>query len=215
MTPAIAGGAGGKTDAPKQAGAFDETSLTQQPGWVLPDRGRVGVLCLITTEFALFSIFVVAYVFYIGKSLTGPTPSQVLELPVWATICLLSSSITVAIAERALKANRVRNFKIWTGATILLGLEFLRNTAVEWRHLIHDFHLTITTNLFGTTFYSLVGLHASHVVIGLSLLLLTLILGLRGSMQGQGRRFELLSWYWHFVDGVWVAVFTVVYVIGR
>lgn len=197
------------------AGVVEETSAIQDPEWVLPDRGRVGVLCLIATEFAIFSIFVVAYVFYMGKSLTGPTPSQVLELPIWATICLLSSSITVAIAERALKANRVRSFQIWTGATILLGLEFLRNTAVEWRHLINDFHLTITTNLFGTTFYSLVGLHASHVVIGLTLLLLTFILGFRGSMQGEGRRFELLSWYWHFVDAVWVAVFTVVYVIGR
>ena len=185
------------------------------PAWNLPYKGTVGMASLIIAESAIFTIFVVAYAFYIGKSLTGPTPSQVLELPIWATICLLSSSITVAIAERALKANQIQRFKLYTGATILLGLEFLRNTAVEWRHLIHDFHLTITTNLFGTTFYSLVGLHASHVVIGLSLLLLTFILGLRGSMQGQGRRFELLSWYWHFVDGVWVAVFTVVYVIGR
>ena len=212
MTPSIAGekmAAIGKTAALEQAGAIE------QLGWTLPDRGRVAVLCLFTTEFALFTIFVVAYVFYIGKSLTGPTPSQVLELPVWATICLLSSSVTVAIAERALKGNRVQQFKLWTAATILLGLEFLRNTAVEWRHLIQDFHLTITTNLFGTTFYSLVGLHASHVAIGLSLLLLALVLGLRGSMQGQARRFELLSWYWHFVDAVWVAVFTVVYVIGR
>src|ERR1700689_1047971 len=187
----------------------------EQTGWTLPDRGRVGVLCLIATEFALFTIFVVAYVFYIGKSLSGPTPSQVLELPVWSTICLLSSSITAGIAERALKRNRAQRFNIWTGLTILLGLEFLRRTALEWRHLIHDFHLTITTNLFGTTFYSLVGLHASHVVLGLTLLLLTLILGLRGSMQGQARRFELLAWYWHFVDAVWVVVFTVVYVIGR
>jgi cytochrome c oxidase subunit 3/cytochrome o ubiquinol oxidase subunit 3 len=212
MTPGIASG---KMEALGKAGALEQTSPIQQPEWVLPDRGRVGVFCLIVTEFAIFSIFVVAYVFYIGKSLTGPTPSQVLELPIWATICLLSSSITVAIAERALKRNRIQRFKIWTGVTILLGLEFLRNTAVEWRHLINDFHLTITTNLFGTTFYSLVGLHASHVAIGLTLLILALILGLRGSMRGQGRRFELLSWYWHFVDAVWVAVFTVVYVIGR
>jgi cytochrome c oxidase subunit 3 len=211
MTPSIANETGSirKADGIEQAGAIE------QPGWTLPDRGRVGVLCLFATEFALFSIFVVAYVFYIGKSLSGPTPSQVLELPIWATICLLSSSVTAAIAERALKGNRVEQFKLWTGATILLGLEFLRNTAVEWRHLIQDFHLTITTNLFGTTFYSLVGLHATHVAIGLSLLLLALVLGLRGSMQGQARRFELLSWYWHFVDAVWVAVFTVVYVIGR
>jgi cytochrome c oxidase subunit 3 len=194
---------------------LEQTGAPEQTGWTLPDRGRVAVLCLIVTEFTIFSIFVVAYIFYIGKSLSGPTPTQVLELPIWATICLLSSSLTVGIAERALKANRIQQFQLWTGATILLGLEFLRNTAVEWRHLINDFHLTITTNLFGTTFYSLVGLHASHVAVGLTLLLITLALGLRGSMQGQGRRFELLAWYWHFVDAVWVVVFTVVYVIGR
>jgi len=195
--------------------AVQEAATIKQSEWILPDRGRVAVFCLFTTEFTLFSIFLVAYIFYIGKSLSGPTPSQVLELPIWATICLLSSSVTVASAERALKANQIPKFKLWTGATILLGLEFLRNTAVEWTHLIRDFHLTISTNLFGTTFYSLVGLHASHVAIGLTLLLLTLILGLRGSMRGQSRRFQLLSWYWHFVDVVWVAVFTVVYVIGR
>ena len=187
----------------------------QQTEWTLPDRGRVGVACLIATEFALFTIFLVAYVFYLGKSLTGPTPSQVLELPVWPTFCLLSSSVTVGLAARALKADRLPRFKAWTAATILLGLEFLRQTALEWRHLIADGHLTIGSNLFGTTFYSLVGLHASHVVLGLTLLSLTLGLGLRGSMHGQHRRFELLAWYWHFVDAVWVAVFTVVYVIGR
>jgi cytochrome c oxidase subunit 3 len=196
-------------------GAFQETGALKQPEWTLPDCGRVAVFCLFTTEFTLFSIFVVAYIFYIGKSLSGPMPSQVLELPIWATICLLSSSITVAIAERALKSNQIQRFKVWTGMTILLGLEFLRNTAVEWSHLIRDFHLTISTNLFGTTFYSLVGLHASHVAIGLMLLLLAFVLGLRGSMRRQARRFELLAWYWHFVDAVWVAVFTVVYVIGR
>lgn len=183
--------------------------------WILPDRGRVGVSCLIATEFALFTIFVVAYVFYIGKSLTGPTPSQVLELPVWPTMCLLSSSITASRAEKALKRSRMSGFQLWTGATILLGLEFLRQTAREWHHLITGDHLTITTNLFGTTFYSLVGLHASHVVLGLTLLLLVLVLSMRGSMCGQARRFELLAWYWHFVDAVWVVVFTVVYVIGR
>ena len=187
----------------------------EQSEWTVPDRGRVGVLCLIATEFALFTIYLVAYAYYIGKSLTGPTPSQVLELPIWPTICLLTSSITVGIAARALKSNQLRKFKIWTAVTILLGLEFLRQTALEWRHLIVDWHLTITMNLFGTTFYSLVGLHASHVVLGLTLLSLTLVLGLKGSMYGQARRFELLAWYWHFVDAVWVAVFTVVYVIGR
>jgi cytochrome c oxidase subunit 3/cytochrome o ubiquinol oxidase subunit 3 len=190
-------------------------TIAVETEWMLPDRGRIGVVCLIATEFALFTIFVVAYVFYMGKSLTGPTPSQVLELPVWPTVCLLSSSITVGLAVRALKSDRLLSFKLWTGATILLGLEFLRQTAMEWRHMIADCHLTIATNLFGTTFYSLLGLHASHVVLGLTLLSLTLALGLSGKMRGQARRFELLAWYWHFVDAVWIAVFTVVYVVGR
>jgi cytochrome c oxidase subunit III len=114
-----------------------------------------------------------------------------------------------------LKAERLPAFNLWIGATVLFGLEFLRQTALEWRHLIVDWHLTIATNLFGSTFYSLVGLHASHVVIGGLLLALTLCLGLAGKMGGQARRFELLAWYWHFVDAVWIVVFTVVYVIGR
>lgn len=206
MTPAVA--------SPAELPMRQETP-TGTGEWTLPDRGRVAVLCLIVTEFSLFTIFVVAYIFYIGKSVSGPTPKQVLDLPVWATICLLSSSVTVAMAERALKAGLLNRFKVWTGLTCLLALEFLRNTAVEWHRLIYQDHLTVATNLFGTTFYSLVGLHASHVVIGMTLLLLSLLLALRGSMQGQGRRFELLSWYWHFVDAVWVVVFSVVYVIGR
>jgi cytochrome c oxidase subunit 3/cytochrome o ubiquinol oxidase subunit 3 len=187
----------------------------EQTLWKLPDRGRAGLICLIVTEFTLFTIFVVAYLFYTGKSLDGPNPSQVLELPVWATICLLSSSVTVALAEKALKLEAIATFKLWTGMTIVLGVEFLRQTALEWRHLIVDWHLTIGTNLFGTTFYSLVGLHASHVVIGLTLLSLTLLLGLFGKMDGEARRFGLLAWYWHFVDAVWIAVLTVVYVVGR
>ena len=184
--------------------------------WRLPDRGRVGVICLIVTETALFTIFVVAYLYYIGKSLNGPYPNDVLEYPIWATVCLLSSSITVALGEHALKKSRIGPFKLWLALTILLGAEFLRQTALEWyKFIVHD-HLTITTNLFGTTFYSLVGLHASHVTIGLMLLLLTMIVGLRGNaMLAHARRFEFLSWYWHFVDAVWVVVFTVVYVIGK
>jgi len=195
---------------------MSSVSAASSLDWRLPDRGRVGVICLITTEAALFTIFVVAYLFYIGKSLTGPYPKDVLELPIWATICLLSSSITVALAEHALKHGRSGAFKLWLALTILLGGEFLRQTGIEWYQLIEHDHLTITTNLFGTTFYSLVGLHASHVTIGLILLLLSLVIGLMGNgMKKQARRFEFLSWYWHFVDAVWIVVFTVVYIVGR
>ena len=182
----------------------------------LPYRGKVGILALILTESAFFSIFVVAYVFYIGKSLTGPYPKDVLSAPIVNTICLLSSSVTIVLAIRALRANSIRTFGIWWLVTFALGLEFLAGTALEWHRLIYREGLTIGTNLFGTTYYSLVGLHALHVTIGLLLILLVMILTVLGYMDRRHlERTDVLSWYWHFVDAVWIVVFTTVYVIGR
>src|SRR5580704_14155112 len=132
--------------------------------WALPNRGIVGMWCLISAEAAIFLIFVVAYVFYIGKSLSGPTPAQVLEVPILATICLLSSSLTIWRAEKAIEDERMGSFTVWLGATIALAAVFLTGTALEWKKLIYQDGLTVSTNLFGTTFYSLVGLHATHVV---------------------------------------------------
>jgi cytochrome c oxidase subunit 3 len=184
--------------------------------WKLPYRGKVAVMMVIVTETTLFSIFVIAYLYYIGKSLNGPYPRDVLELPVWATICLLSSSITVVIAERALEKGLLGRFKLFWLITIVLATFFLGSTALEWKNLIYHDHLTISTNLFGSTYYPLVGLHASHVIVGLVLLGIVLILSLFGYVnKDQAHRIQLLSWYWHFVDAVWIVVFTVVYVIGR
>jgi cytochrome c oxidase subunit 3 len=178
-------------------------------------KGRVGMAALIIAESAIFIIFVVAYLFYVGKSLTGPTPQQVLELPILNTICLLSSSVTITFAVRALGRGRGNSFRIWWVVTILLGLYFLAGTEREWGRLMHA-GLTISTNLFGTTFYSLVGLHASHVVVGLLALSLVLAFALRGAVKSNHvERIEVLAIYWHFVDAVWIVVFTVVYIIGR
>ena len=107
-------------------------------------------------------------------------------------------------------------FVRWWLATILLGGAFLFGTARECAHLILDEGLTVGTNLFGTTYYSLVGLHATHVIVGLIFLMLVMIATLlHFDIEKQARRIKLLSWYWHFVDAVWVVVFTVVYIIGR
>ena len=190
--------------------------VTLEREWKLPDRGLVGIASLILTETSLFLIFVVAYLYYIGKSLSGPYPKDVLELPIFSTVCLLSSSLTIVLAERALEKQAITWFKLWWAATIALGLEFLTGTGIEWHHLIYDEHLTIATNLFGTTYYALVGLHATHVVLGLTFLLITFIVTMSGfPIHTQLRRIVMLSWYWHFVDAVWVVVFTVVYVVGR
>jgi cytochrome c oxidase subunit 3/cytochrome o ubiquinol oxidase subunit 3 len=186
------------------------------PNWQLPSRGRVGMFSLILAESAIFVIFVVAYVYNIGRSTYGPQPRQVLELPILNTIFLLSSSGTIVMAERALVKRAMAVFKAWLALTIALGAIFLLGTAQEWRKLIVVDHLTISTNLFGTTFYSLVGLHASHVIVGLIMLTTVLIFALTGALKPEHTgKVEVLALYWHFVDWVWVVVFTVVYVIGR
>src|SRR6202043_1474212 len=126
-----------------------------EPDWVLASRGRVGMFSLIAAEAAIFTIFVVAYIFYIGKSLSGPKPEDVLELPIFSTICLLSSSLTIHLAVRALRKAKVKVFGVWWFLTIVLGTIFLFGTGREWHHLIFDEGLTVSTNLFGTTYYSL------------------------------------------------------------
>ena len=186
------------------------------PEWKLPYRGKVGMAGLIVAESAIFTIFVVAYLFYLGKSTSGPTPREVLETPIFFTVCLLSSSLTIHLASKELARGHRVMFRILWSITIALGALFLFGTAREWHRLIYERGLTISTNLFGTTYYSLIGLHATHVTAGLIMLSIVLLFGIadRVGME-QSARIETLSMYWHFVDAVWVVVFTVVYVIGR
>jgi len=183
--------------------------------WTLPDRGVVGMVSFIIAESAIFTIFVVAYLFYLGKSLAGPTPRDVLEVPIFYTICLLSSSVTIHLAGQRLERNESKTFLVLWLITIALGAVFLFGTTQEWRRLIYEHGLTISTNLFGTTYYSLVGLHAFHVTLGLVMLTTVLLLSVAAGERTQSARISVLSLYWHFVDVVWVVVFTVVYIIGR
>ncbi|MGB8028247.1 MAG: heme-copper oxidase subunit III [Terracidiphilus sp.] len=183
--------------------------------WRLPSRGRMGMFSLLIGESAIFTIFVVAYIYYIGRSTYGPTP-QILDVPIFNTVCLLSSSLTIWLAERAIERGRIRTFAAWWALTMLLGIVFLAGTAREWTRLIVHEGLTIRTNLFGTTFYSLVGLHATHVVVGLVGLSLVMLFTVLGRVdERHAERIQVLSLYWHFVDAVWVVVFTVVYIVGR
>jgi cytochrome c oxidase subunit 3/cytochrome o ubiquinol oxidase subunit 3 len=187
----------------------------QRP-WDQPYRGKVAMACLIIAESAIFTIFVVAYLFYIGKSLTGPTPREVLETPILFTICLLASSLTIHYAGKFLQTGERGAFLSLWSLTILLGGLFLFGTGREWHRLIYEDGLTISTNLFGTTYYSLVGLHAFHVTVGMIMLVIVAIFAFAGRVGTEHfRRIEVLSLYWHFVDAVWVVVFSVVYVLGR
>ena len=170
-----------------------------RPVWVLPARGPVAMFALVAAEAAIFTIFVVAYLFYVGKSATGPQPKDVLDTPIFCTICLLSSSLTIFTSPPKLSCEaKSKDFAAWWGATILLGAAFLFGTATEWRRLIYHDGLTISTNLFGTTYYSLVGLHGFHVIVGLLLLSLVMAFTLLGHVgEEQAYRVDVLSIYWH------------------
>src|SRR5215475_9042634 len=179
-------------------------------------KGVVGMTCLIIAESAIFTIFVIAYLYYLGKDPRGPTPRQVLELPILNSICLLSSSATITFALRSLRNGDSKRFSLWWLITVALGAYFLLGTGREWHHLIYDQGFTIQTNLFGTTFYSLVGLHASHVLVGLLALSIVMVFAIAGLVKKEhAERAHVLGLYWHFVDVVWIVVFTVVYIIGR
>jgi cytochrome c oxidase subunit III len=132
------------------------------------------------------------------------------------TICLLASSGTIHMAEWSLNKGSRSGFFLWWPATIVLGVLFLAGTVYEWNDLITHEGLTISRNLFGTTYYTLVGFHALHVTAGV--ILMSIILALAAGRQVTGSHsvgVQLTSWYWHFVDVVWVVVFTVVYLVGR
>ena len=177
-----------------------------------------GMISFLVSEVALFGTLIVTYVFYLGKDVVGPTPAEALSLRLvlFTTACLLASSGTIHFAERGLgQGNQSRFIQLWL-ATIVLGAVFLTGTAFEWRELIYRYQLTINRNLFGTTYYTLVGLHALHVTGGVTIMLVVLGLALRRRVTAANRgAVGLVSWYWHFVDGVWIVVFTVVYLVGR
>ena len=193
-----------------------------QPPPALPQRtlsgAEWGMLAFLLSEVAFFSTLIVTYISYIGKDRVGPTPAEALSLRLVlvTTACLLLSSVTVHFAERALRHGTQGGFRLLWGLTILLGVAFLAGTGYEWYELITKHHLTISRNLFGTTYYTLVGLHALHVTGGVVVMLIVLGLALRRQVtKANPAGVGLVSWYWHFVDGVWVVVFTVVYLVGR
>jgi cytochrome c oxidase subunit 3/cytochrome o ubiquinol oxidase subunit 3 len=177
-----------------------------------------GMLSFLVSEAALFSTLIVVYLSYLGRDTVGPSPAEALSLPlvVCTTFCLLSSSVTIHLAGTAARlGDHAAFFRLWA-ATIAFGVVFLLGTAYEWRELIVTHQLTISRNLFGTTYYTLVGFHGLHVTAGVVLMLVVLGLVLMQRIaEGNRLGVELISWYWHFVDAVWVVVFAIVYVFGR
>src|SRR5437660_11209194 len=183
---------------------------------------KVGMLTFLVSEVAFFGTLIMAYVYFLRQSGQGePNPSQVFYWPrLWVTVffsaCLFSSSLTIHLAGNAFRRQSQQRFLAWWGLTVALGIVFLVGTGLEWRELIGKWGLTIDRNMFGPTYFSLVGFHALHVTVGV--IVMSIVLGLAWRRQITERNstsVEVVSWYWHFVDGVWAVVFTLVYLVGR
>jgi cytochrome c oxidase subunit 3/cytochrome o ubiquinol oxidase subunit 3 len=189
------------------------------PPEIAPERtlsaAQWGMASFLVSEVAFFSTLIVAYVTFLGRDTVGPTPAQALSLKLafGTTLCLVASSFFIHLAEGALRRGSSASFKLLWTLTIVLGIAFLAGTAFEWHDLITRQGLTISRNLFGTTFYTLVGFHGLHVTAGIIAMSIFLLLSLRGAISKEhDTGVQLVSWYWHFVDVVWIVVFLVVYV---
>jgi heme/copper-type cytochrome/quinol oxidase subunit 3 len=177
------------------------------------DSRKVAIWTFIGSECMFFASLIGTYLVYHGKSLSGPTAGETLEIPLvtGGTAVLLFSSFFVVMALNGAQRGNRRSLLFWLSATVLAGLSFVGMQIYEFSHFVHE-GLTIKTNLFGATFYTLTGFHGTHVSIGVLWLATLLILAFRGKITPEKAiNLEIAALYWHFVDVVWVVIFPVVY----
>ena len=181
------------------------------------DTRKIAFWTFIGSECMLFGSLLATYLSYEGKSVVGPTPQEILNIPLTSvsTFVLLMSSLAMVLALAAVTRGEARYAKVWLATTAGLGTAFLAFQAVEFTTFVHE-GLKISTNLFGSTFYVLTGCHGLHVLVGVIWLSTLLIQSMRGKLgPDKAMNVELAGLYWHFVDVVWIVIFTVVYLIQR
>ena len=169
----------------------------------------------LASECLFFGTLISTYLIYKGKSLVGPYPHEILNIPFtsFSTFDLLMSSLAMVLALAAIQRGDMRQGKLWLFVTALLGLIFLGGQVYEFSSFVHE-GLGLTTNLFGSTFFVLTGTHGAHVTVGVIWLLTHWVQALRGKLgPAQAITVEITGLYWHFVDVVWIVIFTLVYLI--
>ena len=180
------------------------------------DNRKLGVWTFLGSEVVFFSALIVTYIVMSGRSVGGLTPKQALNIPLVAinTFVLICSSLTMVTALAAIERGNVARLRLWLAATILLGVAFLCGQAFEFT-LLYQQGVTLHSNLFGASFFTLTGFHGAHVTIGVIWILFVLARAMRGGVTKDNHlAVELVGLYWHFVDIVWIVIFTVDYQIG-
>jgi heme/copper-type cytochrome/quinol oxidase subunit 3 len=180
------------------------------------DNRKLGFWVFIGSECLLFGSLISTYLVYQGRSLSGPTPSEILNIPLTSvsTFVLLMSSLAMVLALAAVTRGDHVWARVWIATTAGLGLVFLGFQAYEFNAFVHE-GLTLQTNLFGSTFFVLTGTHGAHVAVGVLWLLTLLVRSFQGKLgPDKAMIVEVTGLYWHFVDVVWIVIFTVVYLLS-
>jgi heme/copper-type cytochrome/quinol oxidase subunit 3 len=179
------------------------------------DSRKIAFWAFIGSECLLFGSLISTYLVYKGKSLVGPYPHDVLNIPFtsFSTFDLLMSSLWMVLALAAVQRNDIKWAKVWLLGTALGGLIFLGGQVWEFSHFVHE-GLTLHTNLFGATFFVLTGTHGLHVAVGVLWLLTLFVRALQGKLtSANAMTVEITGLYWHFVDVIWIVIFTLIYLI--
>jgi heme/copper-type cytochrome/quinol oxidase subunit 3 len=192
----------------------DAAAMEMHSATGLPNR-KVLMWAFIGSECMLFGSLIIVYMVYRGKSLVGPYPSDLLNIPfiTVTTFVLLMSSLMMVLALSAVQRGDMKWGKVWLFMTALLGMVFLGGQVYEFSHFVHE-GLTLRTNLFGGSFFLLTGTHGAHVAVGVLWLLSLVVVAQRGQLtQANAETVEIAGLYWHFVDVVWIVLFTIIYLL--
>lgn len=179
------------------------------------DNRKLLMWLFMGSECLLFGSFIAAYLLYRDRSLVGPYPEDLIDIPFTSVsaFILLMSSVSMVLALAAIQRGNVRGMQIWLATTAILGIAFISGQAYEFTEFYHE-GLRLDTNLYGTTFFVLTGFHGAHVTVGVLILLSIFTWSLRGKVQQKDSlNIELAGLYWHFVDIVWIVIFTLVYLV--
>ena len=192
----------------------DVAAMEMHSATGLPNR-KILMWAFIGSECMLFGSLIIVYMVYRGKSLVGPYPADLLNIPfiTVTTFVLLMSSLMMVLALSAVQRGDMKWGKIWLFMTALLGMVFLGGQVYEFSHFVHE-GLTLKTNLFGGSFFLLTGTHGAHVAVGVIWLMSLVFMAQRGRLtQANAETVEIAGLYWHFVDVVWIVLFTLIYLL--
>jgi len=190
-----------------QAEALDHHTSTDVPSRKMLMWAFIGSECM------LFGSLIATYLAYVGRSVQGPYPTDLLSVPfiTVTTFVLLMSSLMMVLALSAVQRDDTKWSRVWLFMTALFGMIFLAGQVYEFNHFYHE-GLTLGRNLFGSTFYVLTGTHGAHVTVGVIWLLTLWVQSLRGKLDSSNSlTVEITGLYWHFVDVVWIVLFTIIY----